>query len=192
MSQSLNPSPAFPSQSGRAPVSRPPTTGYWLAGLLAAAGVLAAIVWAVLAVFALRDHVAGFTHLSAPGETTFPIASSGQYVVYFEGPGSRTIEQLGLAITGPRGEPISLQPYANGIKYDAINQAGESVARFQASETGQYRLKVGPDAPGARVAVGDNFTGSLVATILGIVALVLATNGGALLLALRTYRRSLT
>jgi len=176
-----------------APVSDGPSVGwYWAAGLLLVAGFVAAAVWVVGAVFGLNDHVDQFPRTSVPGEISAPIEHPDTYYVYCEGDGDVTLDELGVTVTDPAGDPVAVSPVEGGVLYDFADRAvGRAVGEFQASTTGTFDLVATGDAGGATIAVGDGLTDDVLPPLFGAGLLMLLTTGGAMTIAVVTgIRRS--
>jgi len=175
------------------PVARKPSKGwYWAAGLLLLAGFMAAAGWIVGAVTGLDDHVDQFPRSSAPGEISAPIDNPDTYYVYFEGVGDITLDQLGVTVTDPAGEPVTVSPVDGGVLYDFADRAvGRAVGEFQASTTGTYVLTATGDSGGATIAMGDGLSDDVLPPMIGAGLLFLLTTGGAITIAVVTgVRRS--
>jgi hypothetical protein len=99
-------------------------------------------------------------------------------------------QQLRLTVTGPDGAAVPVSTYRSMARYDVDpGRLGRAVATFEASTVGQYRVSAARAVEaGGTLAVGDDFSRSIVlaavqAAILGLVAVL-----AAVLLAVRTYR----
>jgi hypothetical protein len=167
------------------PVIGKPSVGwYWAAGLLLVVGFVAAAVWMVGAVFGLNDHVDQFPRTSVPGEISAPIDQPDAYYVYYEGDEDVTLEGLGVTVTDPAGDPVTVSPVEGGVLYDFADRAvGRAVGEFQASTTGTYGLVATGDSAGATIAVGDGLTDDVLPPLFGAGLLLLLTTGGAITIA---------
>jgi hypothetical protein len=175
------------------PVARRPSVGwYWAAGLLLVAGFVAAAVWVVGAVMGLSDHVDQFPRTDVPGEISAPIDSPDTYYVYYEGATDTTLDRLGVTVTDPAGEPVTVRPVDGGVLYDSVDRTvGRAVGEFQASTTGTYSLVATGDSDGATIAVGDDLTGNVLPPMIGAGLLFVVTTIGGIALAIVTgVRRS--
>jgi hypothetical protein len=101
-----------------------------------------------------------------------------------------TWQQLGLQVTGPDGAAVPVSTYRSTVRYDvAPGQLGRAVATFQATTVGRYRVSAArATGAGATLAVGDNFTRTIVLTTLGAAVLGLLTVLAAVFLVVVTYR----
>ena len=174
-------------------VTRWPSVGwYWASGLLLGAGLAAAAVWVVGAVIGLSDHVDQFPRTSVPGELSVVIDDPDTYYVYYEGVGDTTLDRLGVTVTDPAGEQVTVRPVDSGVLYDTADRAvGHAVGKFQASTTGTYAVTAAGESGGEMIAVGDGLTDDVIPPIVGAGLLVVLTTGGAIAIAVVTgVRRS--
>ena len=175
------------------PVRRRPSVGwYWAAGLLLVAGIVAAAVWIVGAAIGLDDHVDQFPRTSVPGEISAPIDNPDTYYIYYEGTTDISLDRLGVTLTDPSGEPVTVRPVDSGVLYDSADRAvGRAVGEFQASTTGTYSLVATGDSDGATIAVGDDLTDDVLPPMIGAGLLFVVTTIGGIALAIVTgVRRS--
>jgi hypothetical protein len=175
------------------PVVRRPSVGwYWAAGLLLVAGFVAAAVWVVGAVIGLNDHVDQFPRTSVPGEITAPIDNPDTYYVYYEGAAGITLDRLGVTVTDPAGEPVTVRAVDGGVLYDSVDgTVGRAVGEFQASTTGRYSLVATGDSDGTTIAVGDDLTDDVLPPMIGAGLLFVVTTISGIALAVVTgVRRS--
>jgi hypothetical protein len=175
------------------PVVPKPSVGwYWAAGLLLVAGFVATAVWVVGAVIGLNDHVDQFPRTDVPGEISAPIDSPDTYYVYYEGTTDISLDQLGVTLTDPSGEPVTVRPVDSGVLYDSADRAvGRAVGEFQASTTGTYSLMATGDSAGATIALGDDLTDDVLPPLIGAGLLFVAATSGAIVIAVVTgVRRS--
>lgn len=174
-------------------VARRPSVGwYWAAGLLLAAGLSAAAVWIVGAVIGLSDHVDQFPRTSAPGQLSVVIDDPDTYYIYYEGKGDTTLDRLGVTVSDPAGEPVTVRPVESGMLYDTADRAvGDAVGEFQASATGTYVVTAMGESGGETIAVGDGLTDDVIPPIVGAGLLAALATGGAIAIAVVTgVRRS--
>jgi hypothetical protein len=179
--------------------------GFWMAAVVAAAGVVAAAVWATLGALAAAGSTEDFARTDLPGTVTVRVTEPQALVVYFEGDPVPDLDRLALRVTGPADRPVRVRPYDGYVRYDspvAPGIVGTAVATFDAERGGTYRVDsplIGPAVGqgGARFAVGEDVAGGFVANLVGPAALVvgslLAASAIALATAVRingSYRRS--
>src|SRR5918996_209778 len=157
------------------PVRRASTTGYWFALLLALGGVLAGLAWGLTAYGGLREQIDEFSRLEAPGEAAVRIEGADGHVIYYEGRGSVSLQDLDVRITDPKGVVVPADAYEADLRYDAPNGVvGRAVGTFQTSTPGRYEVTIGGAAPqGAHVAVGGSIASSKLGSIIGALVLVI-------------------
>lgn len=148
------------------PRPRPSWIGYLLAGLLAVAGIGAAIAIAVAGVSSLDDRVDDFQRVPA-GTTGEVTLDEGDFTVYVEDAGF-----VSVGITAPSGDVVFLDPYDSEVTYSFGSFEGEALFSFEAEEGGTYLVET---TGSGTVAIGEGIGGILVRTVL--VALTLALVG---------------
>jgi hypothetical protein len=140
----------------------------------------------------MRNDIHNFSRTSIPGTLALRLPEATGRVVYYKGLGMPALELLNLRVTGPRGEPIPVQPYQGNIEYNAPSDAsGHAVGTFQTITAGTYKRAVHATAPHALVAVG----GSIVAdagwqAAAPTILLVLGLIAAAVLVVVTAVRRS--
>jgi hypothetical protein len=150
--------------SHRPPPPRPraSTAGYWVAGALAGAAVLGALVWLALGALFLDARVNHFVRLAVPQSATLNVRQPGTYILYAEG------DMAGaLYVTAPDGAPIALRPYSGDLSYDVDGHHGTAFAALRVSRAGQYLVRTEGTGPGARVVVGADLTAWRLADTVG-------------------------
>lgn len=167
--------------------------GYWAAVIIAVAGLLAALLWAVAGVWSMSGDVADFTRVEVPGERTLTVQEPANLTIFYEAPGvaqeQAEIPQLTIVITDPDGAPVTVAGYGYEFVYETGAHSGRAVATFPAPEAGDYRVQVEGDAPPlATIAIGENLEG-YVAGVLGAGLLALVTLGAAITVAALTWAR---
>jgi hypothetical protein len=178
--------------SGRSSTSpRMASTGWiWLGSVIGVLGLAAAIVWGVIGVTGYLNRVNVLSRMPVPGRMTVQIPNSGEQFVYYEGQGTASMDQLGVRVTDPRGQAVALEPYRLDLRYDHSGQVGRALATFQADGAGSYGVSATGAAPaGSRIAVGESVAKSVIATLVGIVALLFVTVGGGMTLVIVTLVR---
>jgi hypothetical protein len=158
-----------------APSARPSRAGWWITGLL----FLAAVACVILAVFgfaSFRGQINGFQRINAPGQGQVTFASTGDYKLYFEGPGQGRGHANLAMISASSGRPVKISALSGeSASYTLGGHSGQEVASFTISQPGRYVLRATPTsgATPADVAVGRGIGGGVVRGILFIVAAVL-------------------
>lgn len=165
----------------------------WLGAVIGVLGLAAAITWGVVGVRGYLDRVKDLTRMSVPGQTAVEISGAGEQFVYYEGEGSASLDQLGITVADPQGNPVGMDPYRLDLRYDPPGQPGwlgRAVATFRATVPGTYRVEASGSAPpGSSIAIGASVARDVIPTVLGILALLLVTVGGGLALIIVTLVR---
>lgn len=172
-------------------VPRASRTGYWIAILIALAGLVGGSAWGLTAYRGLQEEIDSFARVAVPGEAVVRIEEAGGHVIYYEGPGSPSLSQLDVRVNAPGGAVVAVGTYGADLRYDAPdNGVGRAIGTFQASTAGRYEVNVGGTAPsGALVAVGDSIADSKLGSIIGALLLVVVAAGAGLILAVVTNIR---
>jgi hypothetical protein len=115
---------------------------YVAAGVLAIAGITAALLWASAAAGAYGHYVGGLPRGYDRGPVTLHASHPGIYYVYAECGSS--FDRTAAQVTGPAGRtvPVRATP-ARGYPYDAsggCTNDTRAVAEFHAARTGNYRI----------------------------------------------------
>lgn len=185
---------------------RPSRLWYLVAGVLLAVAVGCAVL-AVSSLSALSNKVSSFQRVQVPGQRVVTFASSGSYLVYFEGPGFSGLHTTGTVPVGIQSQGSHQQikiSALNGTTSESYSMGGHSglaVASFTITAPGTYVLNAGQPtgspAP-ADIAVGPRIVSNVAIGVVGIIAGILALIGSilawllTLLLRVRSRRRLLT
>ena len=126
----LRPPPTLPPIPSPQASKRPSTTGYWVAAIVAALGLMAAFLWGAVGIHTTQDRLDGFDRLTVPGAVTLSVTDPGTMVVYHESqgevagyadptanaryatrwdPGTRTIITVPAAVDPPTWQQLGLQ-----------------------------------------------------------------------------------
>lgn len=173
---------------------RPSPAAAWLAGLLAAAGFVALVLWSVAAYAAYDLYPDGFSRAAIPGAVTVN-AHPGTYFLYVEGADAATIGGLTIRVTDPGDAAVSVQRAARSpVAYDHDGAMGTVVASFRVSSMGDYRVATTSAFPQGEFAVGVDPAGGLAGWIRiqrwAMAALWFSVVGTAVVLALPAIRRT--
>lgn len=178
---------------------RPSRHWYWLAAGPGAVAVVL-ILLAIVGFVSLTQQVSSFPRVQVPGQGTLTFSGTGQYLVYFEGPG------FGTSTPSSSGSvPLLLQNQATGQRvqiknlqnqadyYNLGGHSGTAVGSFTIVTPGTYTLKAGqPTSPALKdIAVGRSFAGSIIASVIEIIIGVVALIGGAVAAVVVAVRRSM-
>jgi hypothetical protein len=117
---------------------RPSSLGYWIGGALIAVACIGAAVWAVLAFAGYTNQVNSFQRMTVPGTASVHVTQATTRVLYYESTGAApSLGQLGIHVTGPAGNPVTVTPYPGNLRYDVppLNptRAGKAIASFDAT-----------------------------------------------------------
>ncbi len=155
------------------------TAGYWLAGLVFLAGLLAG-GWLIYqaVVMMLQDDM---ERLVVPGRIEFQVAEPGRYRIYHEYRGTvdgRTYRNdrsppsgLNTTVTDPDGRLMELRSPAGEMTYSVgDDRAGVKLWSFDAERVGVYSLEAAYDDTGQApivLAVGRHSVAGVVARMFG-------------------------
>lgn len=168
--------------------------------------VVAALVFLVgLSVFGvflflrIRELTEGFQQVVVPGSAEIAVEEPGRWTIYHETGGSidgtyygaSDLTGLQIVVASPSGQPLDLVPPGVNESYTIGGRRGVAIFRFEAPEPGTYRLEA--SYPGGQagntgvLTVGRGFTWSIVWTVLGAIAIAMASVCLALLIAIVTF-----
>jgi hypothetical protein len=172
---------------------RPSRAGYWVAGLIAVAGLAGAAIWMLVGLSGMVDQVDAFPRMDVPNERVLTVHEPLDLTIFYEAPGidqdQAELPPLTIFIFDPDGAPVTVAGYGSELTYHVGDHSGRAVATFTAAAAGDYRVLVEGDAPpGAGIAVGES-VGGFIAAVLGAGLLALVTLGAAITLALVTASR---
>jgi hypothetical protein len=192
-----HPTPTDALASPRTPSAR----RYWIGAGLVAAGFGGALMWGLIAFFALVHHVDGYQRMSVPGVAIVQVDQLDTRVLYYEVPQrmqgllSTPASQLGIRVTDPNGAAVPVRTYWLDLRYDvpgSADRVGRAVAAFDPKVMGDYRISVeGSTWTGATLAVGDEVQWRMLPHLLGAAAVFLIGSGtGVTLIVVTGMRRS--
>jgi hypothetical protein len=172
---------------------RPTSAGYWVAALIAAAGLLGAAVWGVMGAVSLAEQVDAFARLEVPGEAVLTVEEPADLTIFYEAAGidqeQAEVPALTISILGPDGDPVAIAGYGSELTYHIDDHVGRAIATFSALQAGDHLVVVEGEAPPeATLAFGEGVSG-IVGTIAGAGLLLLVTLGAGGVLALVTASR---
>jgi hypothetical protein len=134
---------------------RPPRSRYWLAGLVAVAGIVVALVYSIAAQAVLSNHADGFARASIPGEMTLHVDHATTFYVFAEGAGWF---HPSVRVTDSEGHAVAVGATSPGPSYYHGGNQASAVGTFRAVQPGDYKVAV---STGATVqgdfAVGGGF-----------------------------------
>ena len=189
------PAPGFPPGGpppGLQGKVRPGRVWYLLSLLLIAGGV----AWLVLAVISFGHQVNSLQRVPLPQGGHITLASSGGYVVYYEGPGAQSGHfgsfHVQVVPASPGAAVASLRQYGSTVTYSVGGHTGRAVLALQVTHGGRFRVVLaGAPTNGSDLAFGPSVASSIVKIVLPSILLFLLGLALALvILILRIVRRS--
>ena len=168
-----------------APARRGPRRSrYWLAGLVAVAGIVVALAYSIAAQAVLSSHADGFVRASIPGEITLHVDHAATYYVFAEG--ARWFHPS-VQVTDPEGHAVAVGATSPGPSYYHGGNQASAVGTFRAAQPGDYKVAV---STGATVqgdfAVGGSFPVWMRLSDWEAWALLVLFAGSSLVLVIRT------
>ena len=174
MSTLAQPTLGHPRAAGTQRTRRPSTAWYWVAAIVAIAGLTAGLWFGVDNYRDAQRHLDSFDRLSVPGQVTLSLPEETSRVVYYEGDKDVRFNDLAIRISDPGGAPIAVDRYEGEMIYETLDfTQGRAVATFRTDMAGPYRLEVSGMNEG-QLTVGDNFSRRAIPGVLaglGIVVL---------------------
>lgn len=136
--------------------------------LVAAAGVVVALVWAVTALLDQVQRPAQFSRADLPGEVAVELTQPGPHVIHHEttagSVGMPAVRASDIEVRDPDGARVVVQPHTADLRYDHAGMLGTAVGVFTATRTGTYVISA-PTAAGGSLAVGDDLAPGVVRAI---------------------------
>lgn len=168
--------------------------------------VVAALVFVVgFAVFGvflflrIRAVTEGLQRIVVPGSAEILVDDPGRWTIYQETGsavggvihGAADLTGLQVVVESPTGQPVDLVSPGMNESYSMGERRGYAIFRFEAPEVGTYRLEAGYPAGSTGSAgvltVGKGFTWGIVWTVMGAIAIAMASFCLALLIAVVTF-----
>lgn len=172
---------------------RPPLWWFAVAGGLALAGVVGAVVLWVVGVMRLTDTVDSFSRVEVPGTAEVAIDEPGGYSIYHERPGiddGLVRSAPGVTVTAPSGDEVTLRRYTGRVTYDFGGHEGRGLYTFRAEEAGTYTVTTTGESI-SEIAVGPGLGRGIVAWVAGGFAVgAVGVLGGIVLAIVTGVRRS--
>ena len=151
---------------------RPSRAWYWVAAAIVLLGVAAGIAWGTLATLRAHEQAQDLPRTGLPGRLEVRATAGDSTLVFFEGEGKPSPEDLGLTVTGPDGSQVPVRPYDVRMEYEIAGWTGTPVASFSAPSTGTYSIAAQKSSRAGDISVGDNFLRAQVVDIVGALALI--------------------
>jgi hypothetical protein len=188
---------AHPAAASEAPPARlrPGRVWYWVALLVFVAGM----AWLALGLVLLNDRIDSFERVAVPGSGEVSLDHSGEYVIYYEGPGAAEGNIAPFNVTvNPAAAPAavqSLDTYSGvGLNYSFGSREGRAVLTLEVTQPGRFLIEATTDAPdvagGRSLAVGSSIAGDFVRIGLPSAIAMVAAIGGAIVIAIVRHSRA--
>ncbi len=121
----------------RPPDRRHRMVRYLAAGLLAIAGIIAALIWTSAAGRAYAHYIDGLPRANIPGQVALHASHPGTYYVYAEG----SLARAAVRVTSPAGRAVPVTATSGGGSYDYGGMLGNHpIGEFNATRAGTYRV----------------------------------------------------
>jgi len=149
--------------------------------LVALVVLLAGVAWLVVGLLSISSRVDSFPRVAIPAGGQITLDHSGDYVIYYEGPGAQSgqIPAFRVRVTpASAGAAVqSLGPYNSSVTYSFGSHQGRAVLSMRVGHPGRFRVETpgGGNVPvGSGLAFGDSIVGGVAGTALPSVLLILA------------------
>ena len=149
--------------------------------LVALLVLLAGVAWLVVGLLSISSRVDSFPRVAIPAGGQITLDHSGDYVIYYEGPGAQSgqIPAFRVRVTpASAGAAVqSLGPYNSSVTYAFGSHQGRAVLSMRVGHPGRFRVATpgGGNVPvGSGLAFGDSIVGGVAGTALPSVLLILA------------------
>jgi hypothetical protein len=160
------------------------------------AGLCAAQAWLVLGLVLLNGRIDSFQRVAVPGSGEVSLDHSGDYVIYYEGPGAAEGNVPAFNVTvNPAAAPAavqSLDAYSGvGLNY-SFGSRGRAVLTLEVAQPGRFLIEATTDAPAvaSSLAVGSSIAGDFVRVGLPSAIATVAAIGGAIVIAIVRHSRA--
>jgi hypothetical protein len=169
---------------------RPTKLGYAVGALIAVMGLFSGLAWGFSAYGSYLDDAAAFPRVSVPGTEVVRLPA-GDHVVYYEGLGPLPSE-LEVTIVDAEGATVRTARGTGDLRYDAPDgTVGRAFSEFTLSSGGVYGVTVEALPEAAHVAIGEGLPGSTIVSVVGALAVILASGAvGLLLMVVTAIRRA--
>jgi hypothetical protein len=136
---------------------RPSRAWYGAAAAIILVGLAAGIAWGALATLRTHERAQDLLRTDIPGRLEVQAADGTSMLVFFEGDGKPSPEDLGLTVTGPGGSQVAVQPYDLRMEYEIAGWTGTPIASFSASRAGTYTVAAHRASREGDISIGDDF-----------------------------------
>ncbi len=170
--------------------SIPSTFWYWVAAAIVFLGLGLGTAWGVVSTVKTHDRASALPRTSTPGTLAVTAGDESSRLIYFEGEGRPSLDELGLRVTAPDGTPVPVEPYRAIMEYDIAGWVGSPIASFATPVQGTYTVAAERSARQGDISVGGNFVRTQALSIVGALALILVSFAvGITLVAVVSVRR---
>lgn len=156
---------------------------------LSLVGLIASMAWGFFAYGGLQDRLSDLSRAPVPGSMAVEVSEAQSLTIFYEDPtadGTFMVQSSGantltaapvqLDVTGPSGDVIVPARYERDLRFDHDGRVLIAMATFDAVETGTYVVDTSGDVPAdVRVSVGEVSVFGLVANVVGVVGLFIAS-----------------
>ena len=153
---------------------RPSRVWYGVGAAFAAGAVVWLVLSLVLGLTSLGSEIDGFQRVPIPGTGEVTFAEPGSYVLYYEeGPSGENVGWFDVSLTpASGGGPVQLNEFKGSLTFDLSGHSGRAIKTVHVDKPGKFLLQTELIDPGGRayVAVGRNFAGDIVRTVVLTVA----------------------
>jgi hypothetical protein len=188
---------AHPAAASEAPPARlrPGRVWYWVALGVFVAGM----AWLALGLALLNGQIDSFERVAVPGSGEVSLDHSGEYVIYYEGPGAAEgyIHPFDVTVN-PIAAPAAVQGLALdvysgvGLSYRFGAREGTAVLTLDVAQPGRYLIETTTDAPvvASSLAVGSSIAGDFARAGLPSAIATVAAISGAIVIAVVRHSRA--
>jgi hypothetical protein len=157
---------------------------------------LAGLGWIGWGLYRIADEVDSLQRVAFPGQGEVNL-DRGDYVIYYEGPGAATgnMPNIDLTVTArsPSAALQNLDQYSDSVTttYNWGSREGRAIFTLGVARPGTFLVEASDGAvpAGSSLAIGSSIGGTIVATVLPALVLMVASIGGAIALAIVRRRR---
>lgn len=156
----------------------------WYYGLASLVVVVGGVSFGLLLYTGLHGLADSLTQVVVPGKAEIALSQPGTYTVFYEYESTvgNKVYSTGESLSGLQcnlvskvtGAPVKLSRPSSSTNYSVGGRSGKSVLQFTITQPGRYEFSAdysgGQVGPEVVLAIGRDFTGKLLATILGSIA----------------------
>jgi hypothetical protein len=145
---------------------------YWVAAVLLLLGMGGGVTWGVRGTVRTHDQARSLPRTSVPGDLHVSLEGRTSRLIFFEGGGKPSPEELGLTVTAPDGSSVPVRAYDLFMRYEIAGWAGAPIASFSAPASGSYTVSATTPGRTGRISVGDDFVRRQAIDVAGALALI--------------------